>query len=52
MEKSQQADTEKEHYEEPRVLVSYTKDQLEEFIKPHITPCGGCGCSCGCGNAD
>lgn len=49
MEKSQQEEGKKELYEEPKVLVSYTKDEMEEMIKPHITPVGGCGCSCGCG---
>jgi hypothetical protein len=48
MEKSQQADKKKEHHEEPRILISYTKDEMEEMIKPHGKPPGGCGCSCGC----
>lgn len=53
----------KETYSEPKVLASYTKEQLEEIIKPHGgegeciggacgTPdtSGGGGCGCGGGS--
>ena len=51
----------KEKYEEPKILASYTKEELEEIIKPHGqgdecvggacgTPqTGGGGCGCGGG---
>ena len=37
-----------DEYESPQVLVSYTKEELEEAIEPHgdyDQP--GCGCGCG-----
>jgi hypothetical protein len=44
----------KESYEDPKVLASYKKEELEEIIKPHGTADlggGGCGQGCGCGCA-
>ncbi len=40
-------------YMEPRVLATYSKEELDETIKPHGTTdtygCEeGCGCGCGC----
>jgi len=41
---------EKKPYEEPKVIATYEKEELEEIIKPHgQTTGGGCGCGCGCG---
>ncbi|MBN1848690.1 MAG: hypothetical protein JW932_08910 [Deltaproteobacteria bacterium] len=43
----------KKEYEAPKVLASYSKEELEESIKPHgdygQPGCGG-GCGCGCGS--
>jgi len=41
-------------YAPPQVLVTYTKDELAETIRPHGPQIGygdaGCGCGgCGCG---
>ena len=47
----------KESYEDPKVLASYKKEELEEIIKPHGVPdqggggCGGDNNGCGCGCA-
>jgi hypothetical protein len=38
-------------YEPPRVLASYTLEELQETIRPHgpesVHAGGGCGCGCG-----
>ena len=41
----------KEKYEAPKVIASYSKKELEEAIQPHGQSGGGCGCSSpwGCG---
>lgn len=44
----------KKEYEAPKVLASYSKEELEETIRPHgdygSSGCsGGCGSGCGCG---
>ena len=40
-------------YEPPRILASYTREELAETIRPHGAAASydgqGCGCSCGCG---
>jgi hypothetical protein len=44
---------EKVPYEQPKILASYQKGELEAIISPHGSPepngGGGCGCGCGCG---
>lgn len=46
-------DEKKQPYEEPKVLASYKKEELEEIIRPHgqepLVNGGGCGCGCGGG---
>ncbi|MBI5115793.1 hypothetical protein HZA56_04925 [Candidatus Poribacteria bacterium] len=46
----------KRAYAAPRVLATYSKEELEEAIRPHGAVDsytndggGGCGCGCGCG---
>jgi hypothetical protein len=48
----------KKIYAVPRVLATYSKEELEEAIRPHGTvdsytdggcSVSGCGCGCGCG---
>jgi hypothetical protein len=43
---------EKSAYEEPRVLATYEKEELEDVIgiDPEVEgqSGGGCGCGCGC----
>ncbi|MBI5115792.1 hypothetical protein HZA56_04920 [Candidatus Poribacteria bacterium] len=44
----------KKLYVKPMVLATYSKEELEETIKPHgsvdsYTDGGGGGCGCGCG---
>jgi hypothetical protein len=41
--KAESKTTQKLPYEEPKVLATYDKEELEEAIKPH-GPGGGCGC--------
>ena len=45
----------KEAYVPPKVLATYSKEELAETIKPHGTVPGyndpGCGGGCGCGCA-
>lgn len=44
-------------YEPPRIVATYSKDDLAEAIRPHGQVAGyqdpgcggGCGCGCGCG---
>ena len=40
-------------YEAPKVLASYTREELAESIRPHGSvdsySDSGCGCGCGCG---
>jgi hypothetical protein len=40
---------EKKRYEEPKILATYRKEELEELIKPHgsVVSYGGGGCGCG-----
>jgi hypothetical protein len=46
----------KKDYEPPKVLATYSKEQLAEAIRPHGPTgaygedpgCGGGGCGCGC----
>lgn len=44
---------EKEIYTEPKVLATYSKEELEQSIKPHGPVDSyrdpGCACGCGCG---
>jgi hypothetical protein len=43
----------KEDYVEPKVLASYTRDEIKEIIRPHGQPpdqSGGGGCGCGGGS--
>jgi len=40
---------EKPPYEEPKVLASYKKEELEEIIRPHGMPTPQTGGGCGCG---
>jgi len=41
----------KDRYVAPKVLATYTREELKETIRPHGPQFGygGCGCSCGCG---
>jgi len=43
----------KEAYVEPRVLATYSREELAETIRPHGSVPSytqpGCGCGCGCG---
>lgn len=44
----------KKEYEAPKILASYSKEELEEAIQPHgdygAPGCSGsCGGGCGCG---
>ncbi len=42
---------ERRTYEAPRVLASYTREELTDSIRPHgPAPSydNGCGCGCGC----
>jgi hypothetical protein len=39
----------KQVYEEPKILATYKKEDLEEAVMPHGQTGGGCGCGCGCG---
>ena len=41
---------EKQVYEEPRVITTYKKEDLEEIIKPHGEYDSGGGCGCGGGS--
>lgn len=52
MEKRIKESKTKEKYNAPKVLASYSKEELEEAIQPHgdygSPGCsGGCGCGCG-----
>ncbi|MEW6586392.1 MAG: hypothetical protein AB1442_12380 [Nitrospirota bacterium] len=52
---------EKIPYDQPKILASYQKEELEAIIRPHGDDCtgGACGtpeqsgggCGCGCGGA-
>jgi hypothetical protein len=43
-------DEKKQPYEEPKILASYQKEELEEIIRPHgDIPENGGGGGCGCG---
>jgi hypothetical protein len=45
----------KPQYEPPRILASYTLEELQQTIRPHglksVHAGGGCGCGCGCGGS-
>jgi hypothetical protein len=38
---------EKLPYEEPKILATYQREDLEEAIMPHGESAGGCGCGGG-----
>ena len=44
---------ERREYEAPKVLASYTREELSESLRPHGAVDSyndnGCGCGCGCG---
>ena len=52
MKKNETKDLKRRPYEEPKVLATYEKEELEEIIKPHgqFESGGGCGCGCGGGS--
>jgi hypothetical protein len=49
MAERQEGETTKKAYEAPTVLNTYTKQALEDLIRPHgsVPGYGGCGCGCG-----
>jgi len=60
MKRQEPGSGEKQMYVEPRVLATYSKEELEDNIRPHgpvadytneDPGCFGstCGCGCGCG---